>query len=304
MDSLSETKCQLSAVFVSCSRVEDRGSHTLQGAKVSTCLKFAYKVQRMNPVLVTGGKGHLGNLVVQSFSKLGQPVRVLTRQDVSSDAGAIQYYKGDLAGDIGLEDAVKGVDTIVHCASNAGDFENADIKGTRNLLKVLDKAHAKHFLYISIVGVDRSDYPYYQAKRKVEQIIASSGVPYTIVRATQFHGFVLNLIRTCVGESVGDSISIPASLRFQPVDSAEVADLAASLSLSSPCGLYPDVGGPEVRSFDSMVESFLKRAGIDRRVQAIHTDNARHNLFRSGVNLCPGNKFGKTTFEDYLEQVL
>ncbi len=257
----------------------------------------------MNPVLVTGGRGHLGNLVVQSFKKTGQPVRVLTRQDVSFGADAIQYYKGDLAGNIGLEDAVRGVDTIVHCASNAGDFENADIRGTQNLLSALDKNKAKHFLYISIVGVDRSDYPYYQAKFRVEQIIASSGVPYTILRATQFHGFVLNIIRSCVGESVGDSITIPASLRFQPVDSSEVADLAASLSLSSPRGLYPDVGGPEVRTFDSMVESFLTRAGIDKRVQTIYTDNVRHNLFRSGVNLCPGNKFGKTTFEDYLEQI-
>lgn len=256
----------------------------------------------MNPVLVTGGRGHLGNLVVQSFKKTDQPVRVLTTQNISSEARGVQYYQGDLAKDIGLEDAVAGVETIVHCASNARDFENTDIKGTQHLLNVLSRQKVRHLLYISIVGVDRSDYPYYRAKLKVEQMIASSGVPFSIVRATQFHSFVLNLIRSCVSESTGDSINIPASLRFQSVDTAEVANLAAFLVLSRPCGLYPDVGGPEVRSFDSMVESFLKQGKIDKRLNPIQTENERHNLFRSGVNLCPDNKFGKISFENYLER--
>lgn len=234
---------------------------------------------------------------------MSQPVRVLTRQDISSEAGLIQYYQGDLAENAGLEDAAKGIGTIVHCASNSGDFQNADIQGTQNLLNALDSHSVKNFSYISIVGVDKSDYPYYRAKLKVEQLIAAPGVPFSIVRATQFHSFVLKIIRSCVSASPlqDNTIGIPASLRFQSVDTAEVADLAASLSLSSPCGLHPDVGGPEVRSFDSMVESFLKNAGIDKRLQAIPTDNVRHNLFRSGVNLCPDHKFGKTTFEEYLK---
>lgn len=258
----------------------------------------------MNPVLITGGRGHLGNLIVQSFSNKGQPVRVLTRQHVSSTESALQYHYGDLAKNIGLEDAVKGIDTIIHCASNPADFEHTDIQGTKNLLNALDKHCVKHFFYISIVGVNQSNYPYYQAKLKAEQIIAASGIPYSIIRATQFHSFVINLIRSCVIDtSLQDNIiTMPSSLRFQPIDTMEVADLAVTLSLLSPCGLYPDVGGPEIRSFDSMAESFIKKTGTGKKLQAIHTNNERHNLFRSGINLCADNKFGKTTFEDYLER--
>lgn len=257
----------------------------------------------MNRILVTGGTGHLGNLIVQSLNKKEYPVRILTTKHVHQTENSVEYLQGDLAGNSNLETAVKNVDTIIHCASNPRDFDNVDIRGTKNLLNALERKNIKHFLYISIVGVDRRDYPYYVAKSKVEQLIAGSHLPYTILRATQFHSFIINLIQQILHENAAEKsvINLPDGMYFQPIDTPEVAELAATLALNQPKGLYPDVGGPEVRSFSSLADSFFQRKGDKRQLKFIPTDNVRYNLFRSGINLCPNNSFGKMTWENFLQ---
>jgi uncharacterized protein YbjT (DUF2867 family) len=258
----------------------------------------------MNRILVTGGTGYLGNLIVQSLKKKEYPVRILTTKQMHETENLVEYQQGDLANNINLETAVKNVDTIIHCASNPRDSDNIDIRGTQNFLTALEKQNIKHFLYISIVGVDKSDYPYYIAKYKAEQLIAGSGVPYTILRATQFHSFIVNLIQQILQENAAEEplINLPDGMYFQPVDAPEVAELAVTLATAEPKGLYPDVGGPEVRSFSSLANSYFQKKGNNPELKFIPTDNVRHNLFRSGINLCPHNTFGKITWEKFLQR--
>src|ERR671926_1374428 len=100
-----------------------------------------------SPILVTGGTGTLGRLVVRRLGDTGCNVRVLSRRSHKSGDG-IEFMTGDLATGEGLEAAVNGVETIVHCAgSNKGDEDK-----TRNLVRVASQARAPHLVYISVVG--------------------------------------------------------------------------------------------------------------------------------------------------------
>src|SRR5918998_4917063 len=139
-------------------------------------------------ILVTGGSGSLGSRVVDRLRYPGREVRVLSR---SGRPGTVQ---GDLLTGEGLKDAVKGVDVIVHCASSPTKTRQIDVEGTERLLRAAAREGVSHFVFISIVGVDRNPYyPYYRMKLEIERIIERSPVPGTILRATQFHEFVLRI---------------------------------------------------------------------------------------------------------------
>ena len=260
----------------------------------------------MNRILITGGTGHLGQKVANSLTSKDYKVAILSTKTISPDKDDnIIYYKGNLAENIGLKEATNDVDIIIHCASNSGNFQQVDIDGTKNLLKAIGSRTIKHFVYISIVGIDKSDFPYYQAKLDVENLISNSGFPYTIVRATQFHSFVLNIIQRFINETTADEsiLKIPKGLKFQSIDIQEVAELLATISLESPKGLIPDFGGPEILSFEKMTECYLKECQFNREIRMEITNDIRHQLFRSGVNLCPNNSFGKGTWNTFIKTI-
>jgi uncharacterized protein YbjT (DUF2867 family) len=142
-------------------------------------------------ILVTGGTGVLGSKVVERLRTAGLGPRILSH---SGRPGTIQ---GDLLTGEGLEEAVRGVDTIVHCASSPfRKTHQTDVEGTGRLLQAASRAGVSHVVYISIVGIDRvQSYPYYRVKLETERLIEGSPIPHTILRATQFHDLALLAIR-------------------------------------------------------------------------------------------------------------
>lgn len=255
----------------------------------------------MNRILVTGGTGNLGSQVVDYLLKQHDNVTILTsRNDVRSRENVLMI-RGDLESGDGLLSATAEADMIIHCASNPKRVEQVDIDGTRNLLRSISRERTQHFLYISIVGVDKANYAYYRAKYAVEEIIAKSGIPFTILRTTQFHGFVLNLLQSFMNEQPGGMMTIPAGMKFQSVDIREVARRLTGL-LREPSGLLPDFGGPEVLSFEDMARSYLDFIKAGPKLQLEDSQSDRINLFRSGVNLCPGHADGKMTWQSFLEE--
>jgi len=255
-------------------------------------------------ILITGGTGHLGQKIVQLIKSKEYEVKVLTSKSDLTNEDNINYFTENLSQNIGLKAATKDIDTIIHCASNPRDFEKVDIEGTQNLLNAIDKNSIKHFVYISIVGIHKSNYPYYQAKLKVENILKGSGIPYTIVRTTQFHSFVFNLIQSVIDETTSEKaiLKIPERLKFQSIATEEVAELLVKSALKSPQGLLHDFGGPEILSFEEMTATYLKEAQLNWNIQTEPTDNIRHELFRTGINLCRDNAFGKETWERFLQR--
>ena len=139
----------------------------------------------MSTVLVTGGTGTLGRAVLARLLNGPHRVRILSHQAQPVMSAAVEVATGDLVSGAGLREAARGVEVIIHCATNWRDPHlSTDVAGTRALLDAARAGGLPHILYISIVGVDRTEYPYYRAKWEVEQMVAQSGFPWTVLRTT------------------------------------------------------------------------------------------------------------------------
>ncbi|QTD97298.1 SDR family oxidoreductase [Streptomyces cyanogenus] len=243
----------------------------------------------MTTILVTGGTGTLGRLVTQRLRADGQEVRVLSRRT--------RPYAVDLrTGGAGLDAALAGVETVVHCASTP---RGGDEQAARNLIAAARRAGVGHLVYISIVGVDRVPLGYYRSKLAVERLVEESGLGWTVLRATQFHDLVVTLLQGLAKPPV---LVVPAGVPDQPVEVAEVAERLAGLALGAPAGRVPDMAGPEVRTFDSLARAYLRATGRRRPVVRVPLAGKTYRAFRAGGHLAPELAVGKVTFEEYLER--
>ncbi|HEY3008434.1 MAG TPA: NAD(P)H-binding protein [Micromonosporaceae bacterium] len=234
----------------------------------------------------------------------GREVRVLSRRSHESGDG-IEFMIGDVATGEGLDRAVDGVETIVHLAGTArGD----DVK-TRNLLRAASRAGAPHVVYISVVGaervpvvsgVDRAMFGYFASKRAAEEVVADSGLPWTTLRATQFHELMLKVIQQMAKLPV---IPAAAGIRFQPVDAETVADRLVELSLGKPSGLVPDIAGPRAYEMAELIRTYLRATHRRRLILPVRFPGAAARAIRAGANLAPDRAAGRT-WEDFLAERL
>jgi uncharacterized protein YbjT (DUF2867 family) len=256
-----------------------------------------------SPLLVTGGTGTLGRLVVPRLRDAGRDLRVLSRHGHEPTDG-VGYIVGDLATGEGLDAAVDGVETIVHLAGSAkGDEDKA-----RNLVRAAVRADARHLVYISVVGadripvtsgVDRAMFGYFAAKRAAEQVVADSGLPWTTLRATQFHDLTLLTIQQLARLPV---VPVPAGWRVQPVDTGEVADRLVGLALGAPAGLVPDLGGPRVYEVATLVRGYLRATHRHRPILPVRLPGKANRAYRAGANLALDRAVGHRTWEDFLAE--
>jgi uncharacterized protein YbjT (DUF2867 family) len=259
-----------------------------------------------SPILVTGGTGTLGRLVVRRLRDAGRNVRVLTRRSHEAEDG-IQFLSGDLATGEGIEAAVDGIETIVHLAGSAkGDEDKA-----RNLLRAASsQTRLPHLVYISVVGadrvpmvsrVDRAMFGYFASKRAAEKVVEDSGLPWTTLRATQFHDLILAVARQLAKLPV---VPIPAGFRFQPVDADEVAARLVELTLGEPAGLVPDIGGPRVYGAAELLRSYLRATQRRRLIVPVWLPGKAASAFRDGANLAPEQAVGHRSWEEFLAERL
>ncbi|MFI5824434.1 SDR family oxidoreductase [Streptomyces rishiriensis] len=241
----------------------------------------------MTTILVTGGTGTLGRLVTERLRADGHEVRVLSRR---TPPYAVDLREGGAL----LDSAVAGVDTVVHCASSP---RGGDERAAGHLIAAARRAGVRHLVYISIVGVDRVPYGYYRAKLAVEKLVEESGLGWTVLRATQFHDLLVQAFQALARVPV---LLLPAGVSDQPVEVAEVADRLAELAVGAPAGRAEDMGGPEVRTAESLARAFLKASGRRCAVLNVPLFGAAYRGFRSGGHLAPERAVGKGTFEDYL----
>ncbi|MFJ4624479.1 SDR family oxidoreductase [Streptomyces sp. NPDC088812] len=241
----------------------------------------------MTTILVTGGTGTLGRLVSERLRADGHEVRVLSRH--------AQPYAVDLReGGPGLDVAVAGVDTIVHCASSP---RGGDERAAAHLIEAARRAGTGHLVYISIVGVDRVPFGYYRSKLAVERLVAESGLGWTVLRATQFHDLLARLFETLSKVPV---MPLPAGVSDQPVEVAEVAERLAELAAGAPAGRVEDLAGPQVRTVESLARAYLAAVGKRRAVVNVPLWGAAYRAFRAGGHTAPDRAVGKGTFEEHL----
>ena len=259
-----------------------------------------------SPILVTGGTGTLGRLIVRRLRDAGYDVRVLSRRHHKA-ADGIEFFAGDLATCEEIEPAVDGAGTIVHCAgSPKGDEDKA-----RNLTRAALRAGTAHLVYISVVGadhipmgsrVDRAMFGYYGSKLAAERIVADSGLPFTTLRATQFHDLILTVAQQVAKLPV---VPVPAGFRFQPVDADEVAARLVEHSLGEPAGKVPDMGGPRVYGVADLLRGYLRVSHRRRLIVPVWLPGKAARVFRAGANLTPPEQaVGRQTWEEFLAERL
>ncbi len=246
--------------------------------------------------LVTGATGLLGRLVVASLEGAGHRVRRM-----SSRPGANTVH-GDMATGEGLASALEGVEAVVHAASDPrGDPWQVDVAGSRRLTEAVDRRTLRHLVYVSIVGVDRNPYSYYRAKFAAEQVLLASGVPVTVLRVTQFHEFVDDMLQT--GRR-GAVLAVPSGWQLQPVAVREAAHhVCAVLDGQAAAKQVREFAGPEQLDSVDMARQWARAQRTPPRVVPVPVPGKIGKAFRGGCALTAGGDRGAVTYAEHLGAV-
>lgn len=242
----------------------------------------------MTTILVTGASGTLGSAVVPRLRADGHEVRPMSR------GARPGWVAADLLTGTGIEQAVDGVDVIVHLASSPTKTRSTDVEGTRRLLAAAPAV--KHFLYMSIIGIDRVPLPYYRMKLEAEAVVRASGVPFTLLRAAQFPSLIDTLLGTT---SRLGPVLVDRSAAFQPVTVGDVADRIATLIEAGPSGLV-EFAGPERLTLDALTREWLRARRSRRPVWPIRFPGRLGREIRAGALTTPAEPRGLHTWRDYL----
>jgi uncharacterized protein YbjT (DUF2867 family) len=241
-------------------------------------------------IAVAGGTGQVGAHVVAVARERGHELVVLTR-----GTGV------DLVAATGVAEALTGADVVIDVASattlDADESVAFFSAVTRTLLDAETAAGVRHHLALSIVGVDRAPWGYYAGKMAQEHLIESGEVPWTILRATQFHEFAEQIYeRATIGP-----LHVAPSMRTQPIAAHEVAEHLVSLAEAGPAGRTRDLGGPREERLVDMVRGLARRRGSRAWIPAIPLPGALGRAQRDG-SLLPGPDavLGTQTYPEWL----
>ena len=244
-------------------------------------------------VLVTGGTGRLGRLVVERMQSAGHQVRQMSRR--GTGPGGV---RGDLATGFDLGTALSSAEVVVHAASDPrGDLWQVDVAGTRRLVQAVDREHLRHLVYVSIVGVDRIPCGYYHAKFAAEQVLLASGLPVTLLRITQFHHYVDELLATA---RRGPVLPVPMGWRVQPVDVRDAAGHVAEVAAAGATGGVIEYGGPQEESAADLARAWAAAREPGARVVSTPVPGRLSAAFRDGAAMPASGERGARTYAEHL----
>ncbi|MGW5159003.1 SDR family oxidoreductase [Nonomuraea wenchangensis] len=251
-------------------------------------------------MLVTGGSGRLGRATLEILPKEGYETRATSRSPRASEADGVRWFGADLTTGRGLEEAVAGADVVVHLASAPyrGRYtRRVELDGTGALLAAARAAGVRHLVYLSIVGADQVPWGYFRVKVQAERLVRDGGVPWTVLRATQFHEFVEQALR---GMARFGALVADPGVRAQPVDVRDVARRLADVIEAGPRQGIVEFGGPEVMTMAEAAESWLRARGLRRPVLRMRIPGALGRAFRAGHLVTGARPAGELTWERYL----
>jgi len=243
-------------------------------------------------VAVAGGTGVVGSRIVEALRADGH------------DAVALSRRTGvDLTTGEGLDAAVEGVDAVVDTSNVSTLSADAAIRffqtATGNLVAAAARAGVPHLVLLSIVGIDRMPHDYYAGKLAQERVVEASQVPWTILRATQFHEFAGQLFdRAKLGP-----LHLAPRARVQPIAARDVGAHLATLATGAPQGRAADLAGPREEAMDQMVKAYARRTGHRGWVPSVSLPGAQMKAMRAGLAL-PGSDAVLTTqtFAEWLRE--
>jgi uncharacterized protein YbjT (DUF2867 family) len=208
-------------------------------------------------IVVIGGTGLIGS----------KTVAILRQRGHEFVAASPQSGVNTITGE-GLKEALAGAQVVIDLA-NSPSFEDRAVleffeTSEHNILPAEAVAGVGHHVALSIVGIDRTDNGYFRAKVAQEKLIEASGVPYTIVRATQFLEFLRGIADS---SAVGNTVRLPPVM-FQPIAADDVAPLVAEVALAPPRNDIVEIAGPERAPFNEIIARYLKAVGDPRQVMS------------------------------------
>src|SRR5215472_1583897 len=206
-------------------------------------------------IVVIGGTGLIGSKAVVILRQGGHEVLA------ASPKSGVDTITGE-----GVKEAVAGAQVVIDLANSPSFEEKAVLEffetSGRNLLAAEGAAGVRHHVALSIVGTDRSDNGYFRAKVAQEKLIEASGIPYTIIRATQFMEFLGGI---AASSADGNIVRLSPGL-FQPIAADDVAPIVAEVALAAPRNGIVEIAGPERAPFNEIVARYLKAVGDQREV--------------------------------------
>jgi uncharacterized protein YbjT (DUF2867 family) len=257
----------------------------------------------MARVLVTGGSGDLGRHVVPRIAERGHAVRVLVHNRVpprASGQQVIEFNPGDLETGEGVANALLRAETVVHLATSPSNTKGVDIAGTERLLREAERAGVNHFLYISIAGIDQiPNYSYYRTKLEVERLIGASRLPWTILRATQFHELAVRALKNFDWLPF---VLVPRDTNWQLMAAQDAAWRIAELVDAGPSGRVRDIGGPDVLSSEDIALAYRRARGKNENVIRMPVPGATGSGLRAGKHLVPDGIYGRQTWQQFLAE--
>ncbi len=241
-------------------------------------------------IAVAGGTGVVGSHVVEAVRADGHDAVVLSR-----GTGV------DLTTGTGLDAALDGVDAVVDTANVSTLKADAAVRffetATGNLVDAAARAGVGHVVQLSIVGIDRMPYDYYAGKLAQERVVEAAPVPWSILRATQFHEFAGQLY----DRAKAGPLHIAPRGRVQPIAAREVGAHLARLAAGAPQGRAADLAGPREERLDDMVKAYARRTGHGGWIPSVSLPGGQMKGMREGLAL-PGDGavLGRQTFSEWL----
>lgn len=255
----------------------------------------------MTQILITGGAGGLGRELTPRLQTAGHLVQIMSRRPQPANlTPGLVWAQADIETGAGLAEAVTGTEVIIHCASSpARRTKEVDVMGTQKLIDAARIAGVKHFIYVSIVGIDRIPYAYYQHKLAAEGVVQAGGVPYSILRATQFHSLIDYALRQVAKFPLALTFT---DFKFQTIDTGEVAVRLCAIAAAPSGGRLPDMGGPEVMTLKEMARLWSAVQAKPYRLLRLPMPGKIAHGFRNGYNTCPDHRDGQITWAEWLQR--
>ncbi|WP_025156505.1 SDR family oxidoreductase [Leifsonia aquatica] len=245
-------------------------------------------------ILVTGGTGNLGRHVLPLLAAHDLRIRVLTRHGRPT-ADGVEYVVGDTVAGAGVAAAVDGADVVLHLAGGP----TGDDVATRHVAEAARAAGVGHIVLISVIGADAMPIGYFRRKAESERVLAASGVPWTVLRAAQFHEFAHTMVGGLARLPV---VPVLKDVRLEPVAVQDVAARLAELAVAPPQGRVADLAGPDVCTVEELIDTLPGRHHPHLRFAL---PGAMGRAYRSEANLAgAGADRGTGTWSAYLAAVV
>ncbi|WP_425953969.1 SDR family oxidoreductase [Xylanimonas sp. McL0601] len=243
-------------------------------------------------IAVAGGTGTVGRPIVEAARAAGHEVVLLTRS-----AGV------DLTVPLLAADALRGVDTVIDVSNRPSMAASASVvffeRVTRTLLAGEKQAGVGHHVALSIVGAAEVDAGYLAGKAAQERLVMAEPGGWSLLRATQFHEFVPQLLK----QGRMGPLQLVPRMRSRPVAAAEAAAALVRIAEAGPSGLVPDLGGPREERMADLGRRYLAAIGVRRRVLELSLPGRwGHSMRDGGMLPGPGATLGTQTFEEWLAE--